>query len=603
MKQIKIIIRSIEYALKLTLTSSKLLVIPYLLTCIVTVTAPLLNIYIMKNIIDAVVADEADMQLIMLNVLLYVGVLILTQASSSAYFILSDSLYQKSAHEFNTGVLEKMSRLPLSVLDTSANRDLLDQARNAEWSVCAVMRYIVNAISCLPSFFAAFAALISFNVWISLLFVFLSIPGVILDAVYERKKVAFIRKSAPDMRRFCYYRWMLTDLWPAKDVRMYDLTEPVEKRYNEEKVTYRDGHKTLGKKVLKSSLATEIIKRSGEIVFLIFVIFQALDGKLTIGEVALYTGLIATALSSFQNTANYFSWLLDGAVNHMKPVFEFDEIPCPDDVKGTRELGKFESLAFDNVCFKYPLAEKYVLQGASFTLNSGDKLSIVGINGAGKSTIIKLMLGLYTIESGQILINGFPMSDYDIKDVRKMFSALFQSFVQYPLTLRDNVALSDLSRRDSDDEIIEALKLSGIYENYDKFEDGLESYMTRQFADNGTELSKGQWQKIALSRVYFKNADIVIFDEPSSALDAEAEDMIFRNFAEISANKTGIMISHRISSARMANKVIVLDGGVIAESGTHDELVAANGIYANLYNLQREKYTIKEDADDENEEE
>jgi ABC-type multidrug transport system fused ATPase/permease subunit len=209
------------------------------------------------------------------------------------------------------------------------------------------------------------------------------------------------------------------------------------------------------------------------------------------------------------------------------------------------------------------------------------------------------MLGLYQIESGQILVNGYPISDYDTKDVRKMFSALFQNFVQYPLSLRDNVSLSDLGKRFDDGEIIEALKQSGIYEDYDKFENGIESYMTRQFDDNGIELSKGQWQKIALSRAYFKNAEIIIFDEPSAALDAEAEDRIFRNFEDISENKTAIMISHRISSAKMSNKVIVLDDGKIIESGTHEELAEFNGLYAKLYNLQMEKYGIKESQEKE----
>ena len=189
------------------------------------------------------------------------------------------------------------------------------------------------------------------------------------------------------------------------------------------------------------------------------------------------------------------------------------------------------------------------------------------------------------------MINGYPVSDYNISDVRRMFSALFQNFVQYPLSLRDNIALSDYDRASDDDAVISALKQSGVYdEMQEKLTNGLDSFMTRQFDDNGTELSKGQWQKVALSRAYFKNADILIFDEPSAALDAEAEDRIFKNFEDISEGKTGIMISHRISAARMSNKIIVLDGGIITECGSHDELVEKNGLYAKLYNLQKEKY-------------
>jgi ABC-type multidrug transport system fused ATPase/permease subunit len=279
----------------------------------------------------------------------------------------------------------------------------------------------------------------------------------------------------------------------------------------------------------------------------------------------------------------------------MDRLFEFLAIQT-NFSSGSRSLEEFESLAFEDVYFKYPHTEKYVLSGVSFTMNKGDKLSIVGINGSGKSTIIKLMLGLYEIESGQIRINGYPMSDYDIQDVRKLFSALFQSFVQYPLSLRENIALSDLDRMNRDGEIENALKQSGVLEELEpKLQNGLDSFMTRKFDDVGTELSRGQWQKIALSRAYFKNAPIIIFDEPSAALDAEAEDWIFRNFESISDGKSGIMISHRISSARMSDKIIVLNGGRITEQGTHDELIALDGLYAKLYNLQNEKYTIKEE--------
>ena len=203
------------------------------------------------------------------------------------------------------------------------------------------------------------------------------------------------------------------------------------------------------------------------------------------------------------------------------------------------------------------------------------------------------MLGLYQVDSGQILINGYPMSDYDIRDVRRLFSVLFQSFVQYPLTLRNNIALSDFGRESCDSEIIKALETADIYDELNgKLANGLESYMTRRFDDKGTELSKGQWQKIALARAYFKNSEIIIFDEPSAALDAEAEDKIFKNFNSMSDNKTGIMISHRISSSRISNKVIVLDKGKIVESGSHEQLLSLDGLYAKLFNMQKEKYTV-----------
>lgn len=594
MERMKLFFKSIGYSVRLTYISSKLLIIPYLLISIANKTIPLINLFIIKSILDELLTEEPEISAIIVYILFYIGALVLSQALSSAYSILSNSISEKAGHKYDTDLSEKLAKLPMSVIDTSAGRDLTDEIRYTRSAAVNFTLRIVWIVSCFYSFCVAFTSLIRFNIPISLLFLILSVPGIIIDVILDRKSEEFRRKTAPDVRKFSYYRWLLTDSWPAKDVRMYDLTEPVKERYNTEKDIYRKANKSLDEKKLKVSLFAEIIKRSGEIICTVFVILQAIDKKITVGDIALYTGFVFTASSSFQSIMPTLALWYTTFTDRMKRLFEFEEIICPDENAGIRALDKFESLTFDNVCFKYPLTDKFILQGTSFTLNNGDKLSIVGINGAGKSTVIKLMLGLYQVQSGQILINGYPMSDYNIKDVRKMFSALFQNFVQYPLTLRDNIVLSDLERQNNDSEITEALKQSGIYENLDKFEQGLDSYMTRQFEDNGTELSKGQWQKIALSRAYFKNAQIIIFDEPSAALDAEAEDRIFKNFEDISENKTGIMISHRISSARLSNKVIVLDGGKIAESGTHEELVALNGLYAKLYNLQMEKYTIKE---------
>ncbi len=470
---------------------------------------------------------------------------------------------------------------------------MVNDVRYAKNAAVYLTYRLVRIFSWAYTFTVAFTALIVFNVWFSLLMLVLTVPGMILLLVYDKKAENLRREQAPDVRKFCYYRWMLTDPWPAKDVRMYDLTEPIRKRYDEVKGEYICANKRLDTKKLFSMLFAEAVLRSGEIIFTVFVVIKALRGEIGIGDVALYVGLALSAVNAFEGFMNIGLMTYTRTTEVMSRVFDFFAIPTEGKV-GTRELKMFESLEFQNVCFKYPHTEKDVLKGVSFTLIKGDKLSLVGINGSGKSTIIKLMLGLYEIDSGEILINGYPMSDYNTRDVRKMFSALFQNFVHYPLTLRDNIALSDYERVLDDDAVIVALKQSGVYdEMQDKLANGLDSFMTRQFDDRGTELSKGQWQKVALSRAYFKNADILIFDEPSAALDAEAEDRIFKNFEDISEGKTGIMISHRISAARMSNKIIVLDGGIITECGGHDELVEKNGLYAKLYNLQKEKYTTE----------
>ena len=597
MTKIKEYLKTIRFSLGLIYRSSGLTIVLYGIICIVNSLFYLADAYALKLVVDGLTGNAPDRDYVLICVGIYILSLILRKIMSTVEELSFSYINKKARHLYECMQAQRLEVLPMSFIDSSKGRDIIDDVRYGANATITSVRRLFTIIASFGTFTVAYVTLAEFNLWFSLLVIVLVIPGIILNTVFDRKAEALRRKQAPDVRKFCYYRWMLTDAWPAKDVRMYDLTDDIKGRYNEEKDDYVRANKRLDAKKARMLTLAEVIRRSAEIIFTAFIIYKAFVGEISIGDIALYIGFLVQADYQFWYmsflTVISFSWQLDV----MKSVLEFFDTSSEESKGKKRSLDTFYSLEFKDVCFKYPHTEKYILTGVSFTLNKGDKLSIVGINGAGKSTIIKLMLGLYTVDSGEILVNGCPMDEYDIYDIRKMFSALFQDFVHYPLTLRESVAMSSVDRRENDDEIITALKQSGVYEDIlPKLENGLDSYMSRKFDDKGTELSKGQWQKIALARAYFKKASVVIFDEPSSALDAEAEDMIFKNFESISDGKTGVMISHRISSARMSNKVIVLEGGKIIESGTHDELVELNGLYAKLYNLQREKYTLKEEA-------
>lgn len=590
----KKILKYVGYSIGIIYQSSGLLIMIYLLLSLLGSTLALFQTYVLKHLLDTLVSENSNSDTTIFTIVIYTLSLVAASANISLQQILYNLIFKKAEHLYECNLNNKLSELPLSIIDSSEGKDIIDDVRHSKISTVYCVQNMIKVMSYGYSFIVAFFTLFKFNWAFSLLFLLLTVPGIILNQIFDRKSENLRLKTAPDVRKFSYYRWMLTDAWPAKDVRMYDLTDHIKARYNEEKKQYLFVNKKLDKQKLGLMLLAEIIRRSGEIAFAVFVIFQAIYGQISIGDVALYIGFALTVGTSFKNMIWILVYNYTRLSKIMDRVFDFFAIKTKQN-NAIRKLEVFKTLTFDNVYFKYPHTEKYILTGVSFTLNKGDKLSIVGMNGSGKSTIIKLMLGLYEIESGQILINGHPMWDYDIRDVRKLFSVLFQSFVQYPLTLRENIALSSLERINDSDEIESVLRQSGVYEDIKpKLENGLDSFMTRNFDDKGTELSKGQWQKIALSRAYFKDAPIIIFDEPSAALDAEAEDQIFKNFESISDGKTGIMISHRISSARMSNKIIVLDGGQITEQGIHNELVALNGLYAKLYNLQREKYTVKE---------
>ena len=533
MKKSTLFLKSVHYSVKLVYQSSRFLFVLYFATNIIASTLTLFSTFVLKYVLDSVAHENPQLRTILLFVGLYAFSLVLVHANRSVQNILYDSIFQKAGHLYECHLAEKLAELPLSVIDSSKGKNMIDDMRYTKNTAVYTSYRVVRIITLFYTFVIAFITILNFHICFSLLFLILTIPGILLNEVFDKKAEKLRMEKAPDVRKFCYYRWMLTDAWPAKDVRMYDLTNPIKARYDDEKKQYISANKMLDKKKLLSLLFAEVIRRSGEIAFTVFVVYQAITGQISIGDVALYVGLALAASNSFTTMVFHLVMGYERTTEIMERLFAFFAIKTAFS-SGSRTLEEFESLEFADVYFKYPHTEKYVLSGVSFRMNKGDKLSIVGINGSGKSTIVKLMLGLYEIESGQILINGYPMTDYDIKDVRKLFSALFQSFVQYPLTLRENIALSDLDRMNNDDEIETALKQSGVQEELEpKLQNGLDSFMTRKFDDKGTALSKGQWQKIALSRAYFKNSSIIIFDEPSAALDAEAEDRIFRNFESI----------------------------------------------------------------------
>lgn len=594
----KLYIKSIAYSLKLIYKSTKFTIGLYFILKIILSTVPLINTYIIKCIFDMLSVRQPDITQLSVYIALYVAVLLISNALSSFNGIIYDGIYKKADHEYEKQLLGKLTDLPMSVIDSSWGKDATNEVRRVKGDVLHSVDNLIDIVAKFYTFAVAFIVIAKFDIVFSTIFLILTIPGILVDIIWDSKMVDLQIKTAPDMRKFSYYRWMLTDAGPAKDVRMYNLTESIKARHDEEKNKFRDINKQLDKKRLLGWLLAEIIRRSGEITFTVFVITKAVRGEIGIGDITLYIGYSVTAGDSFQSAVSALFMSYRRITKLMKYFYEFMALGDQPKNGCCRNLCDFESLEFQNVYFKYPMTETYVLQGVDFILKKGDKMSIVGINGSGKSTIVKLILGLYKINSGRILINGHPMEEYDIKDVRRLFSVLFQGFAQYPLTLRENIVLSDIEKNTGDDEaVVSAMKKSGVYDEIEsKLNHGLDSYMTRQFDEEGVELSRGQWQKIALARAYYKDAPIVIFDEPSAALDAEAEDRIFRNFEEVSGDKTCIMISHRISSARMSNVILVLDGGKITEVGNHEELVQKDGLYSKLYNLQKQKYTMKEDA-------
>ena len=246
--------------------------------------------------------------------------------------------------------------------------------------------------------------------------------------------------------------------------------------------------------------------------------------------------------------------------------------------------------AFDDVGFRYPDSERWALRGVSFQLGPGERMALVGENGAGKTTLVKLLTRLYDPSEGRILLDGVDLREYDLPAIRRAIGVIFQDFVRYDLVARENIAVGRIEARGEEEQILDAARKSLAADVIGRLESGLDQMLGRRF-DGGADLSGGEWQKIALARAYImRDAQVLVLDEPTAALDARAEYQVFRRFTELTAGRIAVLISHRFSTVRMADRILVLEGGRVIEDGSHEALVSAGGVYADLFSLQAAGY-------------
>lgn len=556
----------------------------YMCLQFILVTLPIVNTVLVKKIIDAIGVKREYPFLLELSIL-FVFIIILQKLGISFLEITRKIITERIIKWFNEDIMRNMSEMDIEVLDTGEGRKLIDNVKDAPAIILDFIFRFVIFMSGIYSLVITMYTIISFDALVSTIYLVLTIPGIIMETIAKRKIDVWNMDSAPDIRRFSYYRWMLTDRWPAKDIRMYNLTDHIKTRYVQEKSEYINIKKKINFKGLLWSVLSIFIYEIGYVFFCCCVINRVMNGNITIGDTTMLISYSLLATQSFRECGliimNYKSIIS----KHIERYCWFQNTNRINNM-GKRICKKFECLEFIDVHFKYPNSNEEILKGVSFEIRKGDKVSIVGINGAGKTTIIKLIIGLYHVDKGEILLNHIPLYEYDLNSVRRLFSIVFQDYPIYSLTLRENIGLSNPANMYDDDKILSALHECDV-----EMEDlNLDTNLTKTFDDNGVVMSKGQFQRVVLARAMFKDADFIIFDEPSSSLDSEAEEHVFTNYIKQTKNKTGLMISHRISSGKLSNKIIVLSDGVVECIGNHSELIKRKGTYAKLFLLQAKQY-------------
>ncbi len=554
--------------------------------------------YIVASFIDKFLIDEFISiyanKVITVTIFLLIGAQlggkILNNFLSVIGEILQEYMQNQATLYLDKEVMHRVADIDAAFFDDPQNRDAIRVANQSKSIVSESIGWSVSMVTSVVGFIASASVFLAKNPLFGILFLATYIPGTIIDSKNRKAMRSFSINSVPENRKKDYYRSLLTSSNIAKDVRLYNLAEYFKEKYKNLWVDIRQKRYGIFKKSAVWSFAVSVLTTFGIIAIIIYSVYSVLHETMTIGDMSMNISLALGTGASFGLMLNQIVGHLQYCVPEVNNFIKFIDYENKIEYSGRKDTPDSPTIEFRNVSFRYPGCEDYVLKNISFKIEYSEKIALLGINGSGKTTLVKLLLRLYKPESGEILINGTDIWDYSKEAYGKIFGTCFQDINRYALTMRENIALSRIDNRGTDAKIIEAARASGADKIAAKLENMYDTDLTREFNDNGAELSGGQWQKIAIARAFFSDAPVIILDEPSSALDPEAEDEIFRSFRNLCENKSGILISHRLSSSMLVDEILLIENGALIEMGTHEELIENNGRYAELYKMQAEKY-------------
>lgn len=444
--------------------------------------------------------------------------------------------------------------------------------------------------------------------WAALVMAALAIPTAVINFHYRRKNFEYIRRRSKDRRQMNYYSDLMVNKDLVKEVRMFHLSDIFIERYQTTFEKYFSGLRRLIWRENIWHLAINIITNTAYLVFFAMIAYYVFQGQMLIGDYSLYTNSLMsvssciTALISISATIYEGTLFIDNLIAFVKekqtvvPVLPepSEENPAPAPAKINHSSA--HTFVFEHVSFCYPGSDRRVLDDLCFTIRPGETLVLVGLNGAGKTTLIKLLTRLYDPTEGRILLDGRDLREYDVEDLYKMFGIIFQDFGKYAVSVSENIAFGDVYRQPDAQRIRQAATQSNADDFISKLSGGYDTPLMRYFEQNGTELSIGQWQKLAIARAFYSQSDVLILDEPTASLDPMAEQEIFNQFDRLRADKTTIFVSHRLSSATVATKILVMEYGCIIEEGDHRTLMDKKGRYFELFSTQAKRYLGEQES-------
>lgn len=488
-------------------------------------------------------------------------------------------------------VLAHASRLDLASYEDPVFYDKLERARVQATDRIAMIQALGGLLQQFIAAATLSLSILYFSPWLLLVLVAAVVPAFLGESHFAFAGYALNISQTPVRRQLDYLRLLGASKESAKELKLFGLSDFLIRQYSDLANRLYEQSVALARRRLLAGAFLALLSTSGYYGAYAYVIFRTVTGDLSWGTLQFLIGAIAGASSNIQTIFSTFSSVADQSL-FLTDLVEFFRVgpklqSKPGAIPAPRPIR--DGIVFDKVSFRYPGLDRLVLDRLDLRIGAGERIALIGENGQGKTTIVKLVTRLYDPTEGRILLDGADLRDYRIEDLHREIGVIFQDFVRYEMTARQNIAVGRIEFEPKNGEIEHAAQRSMADAVIERLPRKYEQLLGRRF-EGGADLSGGEWQKVALARAYLRDAQMLILDEPTAALDARSEYEVFRRFAELTSGKMALLISHRFSTVRMAGKIVVLENGRIAEEGPHDRLMAMGGRYAQMFELQASSY-------------
>jgi ATP-binding cassette subfamily B protein len=596
--EIRAALRNVPKAFDLVWQASRGATLLMALITLIGGLLPISQAWVAKLIVDEVVnavtngvAPAIALQATLPYLLIEFGLLTIGTALGQVRTLAEHMLNARLGNTINTAIIRKSLALDLQFFEDAQFYDKLQNARReSNWRAMSIINTSFNLVQNLITLASFAVGLLAFSPLVALVLFGATLPSFVVQTRYSRLNFRLLTWRAPESRKMNYLEHLLTVDSSAKEIKLFGLGEPLLQRYQELFWKFYREDEALARRRSIISMLWGLLASASYYGAYAWIVWRTVSGTITIGDMTFYLTLFRQSQGTFQGLFYNAGQLFESGL-FLENLFGFLNLtPQMITGKGRKAPRPIrEGIEFRNVSFRYPDREEYALREINLVVRPGEKIALVGANGAGKTTLIKLLTRLYDPTEGQILLDGVDLREYDLEDLRECIGVIFQDFVRYQVSARENIGFGQIDELANEPRILSASERGGADEVIERLPKGYDTVLGRWF-EKGAELSGGQWQKIALGRAFMRDSEVLVLDEPTAALDAEREYEIFQRFRQLTAGRIAFLISHRFSTVRMADRIVVIDGGRLTELGTHHELLELDGTYARLFNMQAEGY-------------